>query len=228
MSVEKYHTPILVTGIERSGSSIIGQIIGLCGAFAGKVTPMQENIGIKKVMDRFYSKIGADIKGQYPLPDLGKLSIPVNWEKSVKDCLLAEGYIDTNLWMYKSNRIAQIWPVWAHAYPDAKWIIVRRRTGDVVESCLKTGFMTAYEDSIVKQLIGVETDREGWLWWVHEHEKMFVSMIESGLNCKVIWPERTLTGDFRQIYEMLDWLGLPWNKGVLDILESKLIKNQKV
>jgi hypothetical protein len=86
--------------------------------------------------------------------------------------------------------------------------------------------MDAYSDSTVQQLIGVDNERDGWLWWIHQQEKLFVQMIESGLNCKVIWPERMLNGDFRQVHEMLDWVGLSWNTGIISILEEQLIKSK--
>ena len=109
-----------------------------------------------------------------------------------------------------------IWPVWNIAFPNAKWIIVRRRTGDVIQSCLKTGYMTAY------------AEEAGWLEWVHEHEKRFVEMIEAGVNCKIIWPERMIHGDLQQLYEVIDWLGLTWKKEALDFINPQLWKeNQK-
>jgi hypothetical protein len=119
-------------------------------------------------------------------------------------------------WMYKDSKIGLIWPVWNLAFPNAKWIIVRRRTGDVIQSCLKTGYMTAYEN---------ET---GWLDWVHAYEKKFVEMIEAGVNCKQIWPERMIMGDFKQLYETIDWLGLTWRKEALDFIDPLLWnKHQK-
>ena len=45
------NSPIFVTGIERSGATLIAQIIEQAGAFPGKTTPMMENIGLKKLVD---------------------------------------------------------------------------------------------------------------------------------------------------------------------------------
>jgi len=224
MIQDKSYCPVFITGVERSGSSLIGRIIALCGAFSGEVTPMCENIKLKAVINEYYRSIGADSRGQYPLPNISKLHIPVDWRNKIQSNIENEGYDGKKIWMYKSSRISQIWPVWNYGYPEAKWIIVRRRTGDVIESCLKTGFMDAYEDSTVQQLVGVNTERDGWLWWIHEHEKLFVEMIETGLNVKVIWPERMLNGDFRQIHEMLEWIGLPWKPNIIKLLEETLIK----
>ena len=210
------YSPILITGIERSGSSIIAKIIEGCGSFAGDVTEMSENRGIKKLVDTYYSEqLHLPVSGQKPLPITEQLNIPVAWDKNIEEILQKDGYFGETAkmpWMYKSSRISQIWPIWNYSYPNAKWIIVRRRTGDIVQSCLKTGFMNAY------------SDQEGWLEWVHLHQDYFVDMINAGLNCKVVWPERMAYGDYQQIYEMLEWLGLPWNDDIIYLCGS-LLKN---
>jgi len=162
MTQDNLNSPIFVTGIERSGSSIIARILSLCGAFTGTVSAMQENIEIKQWVDKYYTLIGADLKGQDPLPNTNEILIPTNWKSKIDGILFEEQYRIEQTWLYKESRLSQIWPVWNYAYPNAKWIIVRRKTGDIIESCLKTGYMTAYKD------------KEGWLGWVHQHQKLFV------------------------------------------------------
>jgi hypothetical protein len=211
----KIDTPILVTGCERSGSSIVAKIISLCGVFTGELSNMQENKKIKEFVNKYYRSIRCDIRGQHPLPDTNEMIFSAKWKKDIENILSQDGYTGSNYWMYKESRICQIWPVWNTAFPNAKYIIVRRRTGDIIESCLKTGYMTAYKD------------RDGWLDWVHQHEKLFVEMIESGLNCKIVWPERMASGDYTQMHEMIDWLGLEWNDKIIPIVEILLLKSKQ-
>jgi len=212
-----------VTGVERSGMPIIAQIISIAGGFTGSCTDMLENIHIKSIVDNYYSDIGLNPKGQYPLPDTKKMFIPTNWKQTIEKIILSEGY-KCQTWMYQSPRICQLWPIWNYAYPDAKWIIVRRRPTDIINSCLKTGFMTAFSSGAYQKEVGVMTESEGWKWFIHEHEKYFVDMIESGLNCKVIWPERMVTGNYQQIYEMIEWLGLEWNENIVTCMKFKTEK----
>ena len=200
-------SPIFITGCERSGSTIIAKIISHCGAFTGTITEMYENIEVKGLLDSYYDLVGADIRGQHPLPSTKKLIIPTNWKQTIADILVEEKCNEENLWMLKGSRLCQIWPVWQYAFPNAKWIIVRRRTPDIIDSCLKTGYMRAYKD------------KEGWLGWVHEHENLFVEMIEAGINCKQVWPERLATGDYTQMKETIEWLGLTWNDDLIKIIE---------
>lgn len=217
-------SPILVTGIPRSGSSMIAGVLHHCGAFTGNVSLHKgsfENGALQRFVENAYlESIKKDIMGQYPLPDKIE-DIPTYWGKIISTQLLAEGYIK-GAWLYKSARIGLLWRIWNQTYPNAKWVLVRRRTGDIVDSCLKTGYMTAFKDSKIMSEIGVDNEKDGWLWWVHEYEKRFVEMLTEGINCKVIWPERFVDGDYRQLYELLDWVGLTWKSSVLNFIDPLL------
>ena len=216
-------SPILITGIPRSGASMIAGVINLCGAFGGDMTYRKgtyENGAIQRfIEDGFLQSMGADPSGQFPLPVVE--SIPVNWRKLVESQLLVEGYI-SGYWMYKSSRASLIWQIWHSAFPDAKWVIVRRRTADVIQSCIKTGYMKAFKDENNLKLVQAITESEGWLWMVHKYEEKFVEMITEGLNCKVVWPERMVTGDYKQIYETIEWLGLDWKSDALNFVDPLL------
>jgi len=223
-------SPILITGIPRSGASMIAGILKLSGVFCGDVSLYPgsfENGSIYKFVEGAYLELmGCDILGQYPLPD--KIDyLPLTWGKLISTYLVTEGY-KGGMWMYKSSRITLLWKIWDHTFPKAKWILVRRRTGDIIQSCLKTGYMKAFKDEEIRKKIGVKTEEEGWLWMVHEYEKRFVEMIMSGIDCKVIWPDRMVYGDYQQIYEMLEWLGLPWKSEILTFLDPLLEKSRQI
>ena len=224
--------PILITGISRSGTSMIGGIINLCGAFGGIMAPpfkdvqkgMFENITIHNTIVKPYLRsIKVDPMGQYPLPDVNKLHIPIDWRKRVEDVIKKEGYTGGE-WMYKGSKICLLHPVWHYAFPNAKWIIVRRNDDDIVNSCLHTGFMCAFDSPENVAAVGAKDARDAWYWWVRQHNRRFVEMIESGVNCKQVHPERMLKGDYSQINEMLEWLGLKWNSEIPTFIEPKLHK----
>lgn len=215
------HDPILITGVERSGSTLIARILDLCGVWSGACNNMMENHTL--------TYFNNELLNQHPigLPDIETLQIPVNWKKSVEGVLVAQGGVH-KLWMIKHSGLSKLWPVWNYAYPDAKWLIVRRRTGDVIQSCIKTGYMRIFKDPVIRSEFLFETEAEAWLWWVHEHEKRFVQMIEAGLNCRIIWPERMVTGDYKQIYETVEWLGLKWNNDIPKLIDPLLNKSREV
>jgi len=216
--------PILITGCSRSGTSMIAAAINMCGAFGGEMSKrrMFTNDRIsEEIVKSYFDSIKADSLGQYPLPVMDDISIPVNWRQKVEQVIINEGY-QKGQWMYKDSRSCLIWQTWNYAFPNAKWIIVRRRTGDIVQSCLKTGFMTAFIDADNQKVVKANTEQGGWLWWVHQHIERFVEMVTEGLNCKVVWPERMVHGDYQQIYETLEWLGLSWNKEVVNLIDPLL------
>jgi hypothetical protein len=140
--------------------------------------------------------------------------------------MIQEGYKD-GPWMYKGAKMCLMWPIWHHAFPNAKWVIVRRKTSDIISSCLKTNFMHAFSKEHCRKAVGVKSEFEGWLWWVHQHEKRFVEMITEGLNCKIVWPERMVRGDYEQLYETVEWLGLKWKTDVLEFVDPKLWKARR-
>jgi hypothetical protein len=142
--------------------------------------------------------------------------------------MIEQGY-ENGPWMYKGAKMCLHWPVWHYAFPNAKWIIVRRRTGDIIQSCLKTGFMRAFTNTANQRAVGAKNERDGWLWWVHQHEQRFIEMIqeEEGPNCKQIWPHRMIKGDYAQLYETIDWLGLKWNSDALSFIDPLLWHSRK-
>ncbi len=219
--------PILVTGIQRSGTSMIAGVLQICGAFCGKphnVNKHYENTHIhNQIIAPYLKSIGVDPNGQYPLPNMDSLPIPTDWAAKIRECIKEEGYTG-GPWMIKSSKIALLWPIWNYAFPAAKWIIVRRRTGDIIQSCLKTDFMRAFRNVDNQRAVGTRNEEDGWLWWVHQHEKRFVEMITEGVNCKVIWPHRMVYGDYQQMYETIDWLGLKWTTDVLAFIDPRLWK----
>lgn len=215
------NNPILITGVERSGSTLIARILDLCGVWSGYCNNMFENQTIvgfnNELLD--LSPIG--------LPDVDTLQIPVNWGKSINGVLVAQKGLGKP-WMVKHSGLTRLWPIWNYAYPDAKWLIVRRRTGDVVQSCVKTGYMRIFKDPVIRNEFLFKTEEEGWLWWIHQYEERFRNMIESGLNCRVIWPERMVTGDYHQMYETIEWLGLKWNNDIPKVIDPLLNKSRGV
>jgi hypothetical protein len=222
--------PILITGCPRSGTSAIAAVINKCGAFVGDITKrgMYSNEAIKEMVVKPYLyKIGVDMDGQFPLPETYGLTIPTDWHNIIGDIMQMEGYRQGE-WMYKDHRSALIWPVWNKNFPNAKWIIVRRRTGDIIQSCIKTGFMIAFKNEFNIEKTNSTSEDSAWLWYVRQYERRFVEMINNGLNCKILWPERLIDNDYEQLYELLDWLGLKWNPKAMKLIESLLWKSNIV
>ena len=207
--------PIIITGAPRAGKTMIAGILNICGVFTGVVDKKFENIPLEKgVIHPYLKNQNMDIEGQHGNADTSNLMIPNNWSTNIQHIMKQQGLCDEK-WMLKSSSASLIWPVWKHAFPRAKYIIVRRRTGDIVSSCMKTSYMKKYDNE------------EGWIEMCREYDKCYVEMIEAGLDCKVIWPHRMAYGDYEQIYELLEWLGLSWKSEILPWIDPKFWKLRK-
>jgi len=209
-------SPIIITGCARSGASMVAGVLIKCGAFGGDMNNQFENQKIhNEIVPEYLSSEKVDPEGQNPLAGTKELFIPQYWRSQVESTFVQEGYTGGE-WIYKGSTACQIWPVWNHAFPNAKWIVVRRNSFDIAQSCMSTGFMKAYNT------------HEGWIGWINEHERKWVEMINAGLNVKFVWPERMIKGNYEQLFEIVEWLGLSWkSKEVLDFIDPKLWKARK-
>jgi len=227
--------PILITGCARSGTSLIAGVINICGAFGGRMSGpnldnakgMFENNQIRNGMVKpFLASLGVDQLGQFPLPNTEGMPIPSEWSSVIEQIMIDEGYTD-GPWMYKDAKVCLMWPVWHDAFPNAKWVIVRRKTPDIINSCIRTGFMRAFTSPNMQKSVGAKDAYEGWYWWVKQHEARFAEMIEAGLQIKQVWPERMVERDYRQTQDLIEWLGLEWDNKIFDFIEPKLWKSRK-
>lgn len=202
--------PILITGAARSGTSMVAGIVDTCGSFGGDITgptPYNqkgqfENTYIRQNIVKPYLRLlGVDPLGQSPLPDINNLIPWPNLAQDVRSTFKREGYRGKAPFYYKGAKMCLLWPLWHKAFPQAKWIIVRRKPEDIVASCMRTPFMRAYKSMV------------GWMQWVLEHEKRFEEMKNAGLDITEVWSSDLIEGDFSMIAGFVNQVdGLQWNE----------------
>ena len=215
--------PILITGCARSGTSMTAGVLSKCGAWSGNTygpnkwnqKGMYENIEIRESVCKPYLLMnGADPKGQKPLPDINKLFPVANLRERIEMIIKYQGY-KNEIWFYKGAKMCLVWPIFHKAFPDAKWIIVRRKDEDIINSCMRTAFMNAYE-----------TER-GWQDWINVHKQRFLEMKNSGMDVAEVWPSKFVYGDFSEIISLVQSLGLIWNESsVKDFISPELWRGQ--
>lgn len=220
-------SPILITGCARSGTSMVSGIIDRCGAWGGAMSGatqhnkkgMYENAEIRDTMVKpLLRELKVDPMGQNPLPDVKVFYAmdSTKWKERTLRIIKSQGYTNEGLWMYKGAKACLIHPLWSRAFPNAKWVIVRRDDEDIIASCLRTGFMRAYKG------------REGWKKWVGTHLDRFAEMRGQGLCIVEVWPQKIIDGDFREIKNAVEWLGLEWNDKIIrDFVAPELWKRGK-
>lgn len=216
----KFKQLILITGVERSGSTLISRVLQLCEANAGQTNKMRENNVLVDLM-----------KQQLSLPSLSSVNspfsctthIPENWKELVAEGLQNQNIPESMPFLLKSSLVTRTWKIWHEHYPTAKWIIVRRRTGDIVNSLIETAHMNLFKNENNRKLINAETEKEAWIWWIHQYEDVLRDLVSvENLDYRIVWPERMRDGDFTQMKEVVSWCDLKWNDEVVDLMQNLL------
>lgn len=186
--------PILITGCARSGTSLTTAVLSACGANLGRVNGLNEHMVVREQLVKPYlASIGADPLCQDPLPKLEDLRADPEWGQKVEKAI---GQPEP--WAYKGAKMALMHPLWTAAFPEAKWVIVRRDRNSIVDSCLRTTFMRAFKD------------RAGWERWVDVHLARFEEM-KAAADCIEVWPDRAVRGDIEAFRPMVEHCGLTWS-----------------
>lgn len=168
---------ILVTGAARSGTSLVAGALHALGAqLGGETAPGNaqnprgyfEHLAIREeVTKRYLREIGADPLGVDPLPPLGEIPSAPWLRAAVFERLRARPSwpsLSVGPIVLKDAKLALIWPVWAEAFPDAVWVVVRRHPRAIVASCMRTPWMCS-------------SPRAGssafWArWWLHHDARL--------------------------------------------------------
>jgi len=218
-----YRSPIFVTGCPRSGTSLYCGCLDrsganggeICGATQANPKGQYENSVIRnQVLKPLLREMDADPLGQKPLPDPEKVETfdKSNLRQLVYDTLINQGLQEDEIWYIKVCKATLVWPVFNRHFPDARWIIVRRDKEDIVNSCIKTGFMRK------------RTSKNSWRDWVDHHVARFEEMKNTCPDRVMeVWPTELINGNFDNIKYSIEWLGLKWNEDViLDWVDKKI------
>ena len=218
--------PILVTGLPRSGTSMITGMLGECGAWTGStVAASKENIkgfyehtSLRELVNkRILSQLGCDPLGIRKLPDDDLPSID-KLKATVLQLIKQDGYQGLTPWMFKEPKLLLLWSAYKESFPDATWIIVRRDKEEVVDSCLRTSFMKQHS-----------TERAFWEELMTEYERRMELLKQSGVKYQEIWAKDIVKPESRDVLKKLvKNLKLQWNeRAVNDFYEPTVWHGKK-
>lgn len=192
---------VFVTGAPRSGTSMVCQalhVLGLdFGAPLGGPNPanrhgFMEHLNFRQfVTKRWLRERGADPSGQWPLPAR-------QWEPTpdqVAACRQGVRKVLAGAGAVKDPKILLIWPILHAAFPDARWILVRRDPDQIARSCHRTRFMHC-RDTV-----------EGWREWVGLIEERIADCL-AGTDAVEVWPDPRDPDSLRVAVEHA---GLAWD-----------------
>ena len=208
-----FEEPIFVTGCARSGTSLVAGALGLCGAWMGATVPGDyrnpkgffEHIELREnVLKQILKKIGCDPLGVTKLPHLSTLPEVSNLDDTIYRLIMEEGYACSQPWLYKDAKLALLWPIYRKAFAKARWVIVRRKSQDIVQSCLRTDFMVQHA-----------SNPAFWYVWINEYLLRLETLKTSGAWWREIWPHELMSGNLNPLRELVEDLDLTWDEGAV-------------
>ena len=113
--------PILVTGIPRSGTSLVAGCLHACGAWVGETLAGNasnpegyfENRALREgIVKPQLRQAGGDPLGVRRLPRLAGLPVQPLLGGQVLGQLSRQGYAGDVPWLYKAAKLTLLWPVW--------------------------------------------------------------------------------------------------------------------
>lgn len=186
---------VLITGAARSGTSMVAGVLQASGLDLGsplvgatRYNPRGffEHRHIRqKVLKPLLKSMGCDPRGQRNLPPRSFLVAPQTAQRLRKR---VRRYLGSG-WGYKDAKILLTWPIWRQAFPNARWVLVRRDPAAIVKSCIRTPFMKG------------RTYKAGWIAWVKEHELRLDDLKNSGVKWVECWPDPDEPESFREAVE---------------------------
>ena len=210
-------TPILITGLPRSGTSMTAGILAKLGVFTGPTVPggrsnpkgFFENIVIREQIIKGVLKAGGfDPLGVRSLPphDFND-EISFDDGKSLKEILHriinAQGYSLNLPWLYKDAKLTLLWRIFNSQFPDALWIVVRRNRQNFIRSCLRTHFMVQHS-----------TEEDFWNNFANAYELRLEELIKTANRVVEVDTDTIIGGDFSAIETVCEKVGIDFSKNI--------------
>lgn len=194
---------------------MVAGAFSLCGAWTGKTVPgggpenprgFFEHIIIReRVVKQMLMQLGCDPLGVQKLPPIDLKGGVDGLSDLLRRIVESEGYANDRPWLYKDAKLTLVWPYFRHAFPDAKWILVRRDDEGFINSCLKTGFMNQH------------SDRPGfWKQFAQEYRRRIDALKATGADMLEVFSPDLIKGDYDGLETVLKEVGLEFNRQALD------------
>lgn len=224
LNTMKNNRPILVTGVPRSGATFIIRILEMCGANIGLCSSMYENILIDDVIDNI-------LLSGVNLPRIAQENVDESLYPLFNDItrkILLKQKLNSGNAVLKNSGFSLSWRYWNKMYPNAQWVIVRRKSPYIVNSCVKTSYMGLMKSKSNLHMIKAADEREGWMWYIHRFEEQWLSMAKAGLDLKEVYPDRMENSDYHRIQQLVVNLGLEWNEGVEKVMSIYFKEKEEI
>lgn len=204
--------PIFVIGFPRSGTSLVAGLLHQMGAWIGPDVAQGnmwnpkgyfENLKLRdRVVKDQLRTMDCDPLGTGRLPTRDQMKALPDIRKRVLGILETQGYDGKRPWLFKDCKLTIVWPAWAHAFPDARWIICERSREAILKSCANTPFMKRQ---------GRGADELGRA--IGTYRKRFTEIaLHASKRTYHVRPKYLIDGEFRYFSQMVQLVGLDWNE----------------
>jgi hypothetical protein len=212
-------TPILITGLPRSGTSMTAGIMAELGVFTGPTVPggepnpkgFFENTVIREKIIKGILKAGDFCPlGVRSLPPRDfNIKISFGDGKSLKEILhniiKAQGYSHNLPWLYKDAKLSLLWRIFNSQFPDALWVVVRRNRQNFIRSCLRTHFMVQHS-----------TEEDFWNKFADDYELRLKELIQTVNRVIEVDTDAIISGNFNAIETLCEKIEIDFSKKIVD------------
>jgi len=204
-----FHKPVFIVGLPRSGTSLVAGLIQEFGGWMGETVPgtgenprgFFENQEIReKVLWPTMRAVGADSHGILTFPpadinkkmryQVGERKVPMRLR--IRKIVESQGYDGQSRWIYKAPKMTLLWRMFDREFPQAEWIIVRRKREGFVKSCIKTSFMAQHSK-----------DPKFWRNVADEYDLRLDELKKTVSNVYELQTEDILSGDTAALKSMV-------------------------
>lgn len=205
------HTPIFVTGCQRSGLSMTSAILHVHGVWSGEQTA--QKISKMSFSNKRLWKDGFDSFFHPVDNSLEKGFNEAQVASHIESLLIHQGFRG-GYWLMKNHKLIEHQEQITKVFPKAIWIHVRRSEDDILKSCLKTF------------PLGLKKSEEEWKQIISQTMKK-MDDLSNRASVYTIHPERFFKGDFSEIQAIIySVLEIEWMGDVVKELFKK-VKNGK-
>ena len=201
-----WQTPVLVTGLPRSGTSMVAGCFKELGAWLGDTVPggvgnpkgFFENQRLREQLIKpLLQQLGCDPLGVKSLPDFQSVPTVNGLDRVFFQLLKQDGYGGDQPWLYKDAKMTLLWPLIAQVFPYARWVIVKRPAEDVISSCLRTHFMAHHSQNTLF-----------WRDFVTQYQTRLDLLKQSEFQVYEIAADNLISGNSDEILTLARNLGL--------------------
>lgn len=187
------------------------------GLFGGQTKPGDkwnargyfENEGITQIVVDLLRSLDVDGLGKRFYPHYVSAHQP-GFREAVHASLIEQGWDGRQRWYYKNNKTLLTWRVWHHAFPNARWVIVKRDEEQIIRSCLRTEFMDAYDS------------RDEWRQYLNYHLALIDEIKSAVPNWHEFSIDRVFESDENEVREMVLFTGCTYQTEIMRCIERRL------